>query len=85
MSEYQTTAQTFSRSLRVLLLVCAGALLIIAITLASSIYDGQQAQAMHSFSASSQHNAQGPEADPYLRHAPGGYDYELDSPPEVVP
>lgn len=24
----------------------------------------------------------GPEADPYLRHAPGGYDYELELPPE---
>lgn len=27
----------------------------------------------------------GPEADPYLRHAPGGYDFELEPPPEEVP
>ena len=26
----------------------------------------------------------GPEADPYLRHAPGGYDYELEPPPEEI-
>ncbi len=25
----------------------------------------------------------GPEADPYMRHAPGGYDYELELPPDV--
>lgn len=27
----------------------------------------------------------GPEADPYLRHVPGGYDYELEPPPEEMP
>ncbi len=27
----------------------------------------------------------GPEADPYLRHAPGGYDYELEPPPAELP
>lgn len=85
MSENQTTAQASSRSLRVLLLVCAGALVIFAFTLASAIYDAQQVQAMRSFSVASQHSAHGPEADPYLRHVPGGYDYGLDSPPEVVP
>jgi len=26
----------------------------------------------------------GPEADPYLRHVPGGYDVELESPPGEV-
>lgn len=46
MSESQTVAQVSSRSLWVLLLICAGALLVIAFTLASAIYDGQQAQAM---------------------------------------
>lgn len=29
--------------------------------------------------------SRGPEADPYLRHAPGGYDYELEPPPEEMP
>jgi hypothetical protein len=27
----------------------------------------------------------GPEADPYLRHAPGGYDFELEPPPQEIP
>jgi hypothetical protein len=27
----------------------------------------------------------GPEADPSLRHAPGGYDYELEPPPADMP
>lgn len=26
----------------------------------------------------------GPEADPSMRHAPGGYDYELEPPPEEL-
>lgn len=27
----------------------------------------------------------GPEADPHLRHNPGGYDYELEAPPIDLP
>jgi len=34
--------------------------------------------------AGTQATPSGPEADPYLRHAPGGYDYELEPPPEEM-
>lgn len=42
----------------------------------------QHALAVQAGSLATSHS---PEADPSLRHAPGGYDYELEPPPEEMP
>ncbi len=34
-------------------------------------------------SGAAQPTPPGPEADPFMRHAPGGYDYERELPPDV--
>ncbi len=78
----QTLKPASPHALKVLLLVCAGALLVIALTLASDIQRAQSTFATRAMTQTAQSIApRGPEADPSMRHAPGGYDYELELPP----
>jgi hypothetical protein len=51
------------------------------VTQAQAFSDGMW-RTLSVLNAAPQPTAPGPEADPYLRHAPGGYDYELELPPE---
>ncbi len=84
----QTLKSAPSQALKVLLLVCAGALLVIMLTIADAIRNAQSSLVM--LLARQPADAQlvaprGPEADPYLRRIPGGYDYELEPPPAEMP
>ena len=87
MNQNQTLHPASPQALKVLLLMCAGALLAIVLLLSGVVRDTQSAAVMHA--ATQTANAQsivprGPAADPYLRHVPGGYDYELEAPPEEL-
>ncbi len=84
----QTLKPAPSQALKVLLLVCAGALLVIALTLADTIRTAQSSlvmQLMRQPAGAQSVAPHGPEADPYLRRVPGGYDYELEPPPVEMP